>query len=382
MSTAFSLIFDGTQQVPPNGSTASGLGTVVFDDATNSASYVMTIFGLDFGGLFGAQHQTPGTDDDVILMHVHNAATGVNGGVVFNLLPTPDDAQFTGKINADGSTTMSGVWDPSDPSPTNISTFASLAGASPGNPVSLYFNIHTNAFGGGELRAQWVCIADDNNNTVNGTAGADFLPGLGGNDTVNGGAGNDKLDGGAGDDTLDGGADNDTASYKGGAAVTVSLAILTQQDTGGAGLDTLSNIENLIGSNFGDTLTGDTLANVLTGGLGKDILAGGDGADIFDFNLKSESLKGVNRDVINDFSGVGGDLDLINLSDIDAKKGHGNQAFKFIGAHHFHHKAGELHVLHKAGFLVVEGDIDGNGKADFQIEVHGAATLLRGDFVL
>jgi hypothetical protein len=35
-----------------------------------------------------------------------------------------------------------------------------------------------------------------------------------------------------------------------------------------------------------------------------------------------------------------------------------------------------------AGFITVEGDTNGDGKADFQIEVHGAGKLLAGDFVL
>jgi serralysin len=405
MATAFQLIFEGSQQNPPVVSAASGLGTVVFDDATSTASYVMTVFGLDFGSEFGAAPQTASTSDDVTLMHVHSGARGANGNVALNLLPSADDAQFTGTINGDGSTTMSGVWDTGDTGPTNISTFAAaLASATPGNDFGLYFNIHTTANGGGEIRAQWVCIADDNNNTVNGTGGNDFLPGLGGSETVNGLAGDDTLEGGDGDDTLDGGNDNDTATYANTVGVTVSLAIAGAQDTVGAGMDTLSNIENLTGSKTGaDSLTGDDLANVLTGlggadtlagglgadtligGLGKDLLTGGNNADIFDFNLKTESVKGANRDVIMDFSGVNtpsGDLDLIDLSSIDAKKGHGNQAFHFIGHRQFHHKAGELHVLHKTGFFLVEGDTNGDGHADFQIEVLSTAALAKADFNL
>ena len=58
---------------------------------------------------------------------------------------------------------------------------------------------------------------------------------------LDGGAGNDTLNGGLGDDTLNGGADTDTASYAGtAAAVTVSLAITTAQNTLGAGSDTLT----------------------------------------------------------------------------------------------------------------------------------------------
>uniref|UniRef100_UPI00262CFEA3 calcium-binding protein n=1 Tax=Novosphingobium sp. TaxID=1874826 RepID=UPI00262CFEA3 len=47
----------------------------------------------------------------------------------------------------------------------------------------------------------------------------------------------------------------------------------------GAGTDTLSEIENVTGSRFNDSLTGSDSANVLSGGLGNDTLMGGDGAD-------------------------------------------------------------------------------------------------------
>jgi Ca2+-binding RTX toxin-like protein len=114
--------------------------------------------------------------------------------------------------------------------------------------------------------------------------------------------------------------------------------------------------------------------------LGKDWQTGGTGTDIFDFNLKTETVRGANRDVIMDFNRV--ELDQIDLIGIDARKGAGNQAFKFIGAKQFHDKAGELHYIKKAGFLLVEGDIDGNGRADFQIQVHGVTKLGAIDFDL
>jgi hypothetical protein len=105
------------------------------------------------------------------------------------------------------------------------------------------------------------------------------------------------------------------------------------------------------------------------------------GNDIFDFNIKTERAKGANHDIIMDF--VHGQ-DHIDLHDIDAKSKTltVNDNFKFIGTKAFSHKAGELHYVKKAGFLMVEGDIDGNGKADFQIEVHGVTKLLGSDFDL
>src|SRR6185369_16387800 len=89
--------------------------------------------------------------------------------------------------------------------------------------------------------------------------------------------------GGNGDDILDGGAGIDTASYADAASgVTVSLAEHDAQDTGGAGSDTLINIENLTGSAFDDTLTGDANANTLSGLEGDDTLQGGAGNDTLD----------------------------------------------------------------------------------------------------
>lgn len=85
----------------------------------------------------------------------------------------------------------------------------------------------------------------------------------------------------AGNDTLTGTLSaDDTVTYaEATAPVAVSLAIISQQDTSGAGLDTLTNIENLIGSSYNDRLTGDKKDNVLVGGTGDDALKGGSGAD-------------------------------------------------------------------------------------------------------
>lgn len=68
---------------------------------------------------------------------------------------------------------------------------------------------------------------------------------------------------------------------------------------------------------------------------------------------------------------------------IDAKsKIAGNQDFKFIGKANFHHKAGELHFVKHGKNVYVEGDIDGNGKADFQIQVSHVTKLAAADFDL
>ncbi len=117
-----------------------------------------------------------------------------------------------------------------------------------------------------------IIYGDDGDDTLNGSDGNDTLFGQDENDTLNGGAGDDVLNGGTGD--------SDTASYAGASGpVTVSLAIVGSQNTGGAGSDTLVGIENLTGSAFGDILTGNTGNNILTGGVGNDTLNGGLGTD-------------------------------------------------------------------------------------------------------
>ena len=97
---------------------------------------------------------------------------------------------------------------------------------------------------------------------------------------LNGSAGDDVLSGGSGNDQISGGAGVDTASYASSSAgVTVNLSVAGPQNTKGAGTDTLSGIERLIGSPFGDTLSGGPSNDSLDGGAGDDVLAGRAGAD-------------------------------------------------------------------------------------------------------
>lgn len=102
---------------------------------------------------------------------------------------------------------------------------------------------------------------------------------------ANGGEGNDFLQGTIASDILNGGSGNDTASFvtafsSSTTGVTVDLNRQgAAQNTVAAGMDTLTGIENLIGSRYDDTLIGDANANVIEGGLGNDTLVGGAGND-------------------------------------------------------------------------------------------------------
>jgi Ca2+-binding RTX toxin-like protein len=160
-----------------------------------------------------------------------------------------------------------------------------------------------------------------------GGAQDDSLHGGNGNDVLSGGAGNNDLYGDNGDDilfsgqgneVLDGGAGNNTASYAlAESGVTVSTAQLGPQHTGGAGTDTLINIQNLIGSDYNDHLTGDYEANTINGGLGNDVLVGGLGNDTLMGGAGNDTFKWLagdtGHDLVTDFR-IGADtLDLSKL---------------------------------------------------------------------
>jgi Ca2+-binding RTX toxin-like protein len=222
------------------------------------------------------------------------------------------------------------------------------------------------------------------NDALSGGQGNDTLDGGFGNDMIWGGSGNDTLIGGAGADTLSGGSGVDTADYsKSMSAVTVNLALGTGNGGDAAG-DKLSSIENVTGSAFNDHLTGSNGANLLSGGdgndtlvggRGQDVLTGGAGADTFVFNNVHDSMPG-HADQITDFSHAQGDH--IDLSGIDANAhASGNQAFTYIGDAAFTDVAGQLHYADH----MLEGDTNGDGKADIQIHVN-VASLSTGDLIV
>ncbi|WP_454563198.1 retention module-containing protein [Pseudomonas sp. AIG] len=172
-----------------------------------------------------------------------------------------------------------------------------------------------------------VLVAGTGDNILNGGDGNDVLTAGSGNNELHGGAGNDLLYSGPGNDLLDGGTGIDTASYAHATAgVTVNLGLLGAQNTIGAGTDTLTGIENLVGSNFNDTLTGDNNNNVINGGLGNDILNGGGGDDLLIGGMGNNTMTGgagadtfqwlkgnSGHDLITDFTPGTDKLDLSQL---------------------------------------------------------------------
>jgi len=197
-------------------------------------------------------------------------------------------------------------------------------------------------------------------NQIVGNAGNNVLSGAGGDDVIKGGAGNDTLNGGLGDDNMDGGAGVDTVTYADASGpVTVSLAVTSFQNTGGAGFDKIANVENITGSNFDDTLTGSSVRNVITGGGGADTMTGGGSADTFVYKSVGDSAVG-HSDTITDL--VNGDA--IDFSAL------GND-FHIVGS--FDHHADEITVSYNSTthLTTISVDTNGDGTADMQILANG-----------
>ncbi len=280
-----------------------------------------------------------------------------------------------------------------------------------------------------------IILGNSGNNVLAGMGGADTIDGGGGTDTASyaasgagvnlslatatysggdaqgdvltnienltGSAFDDVIEGDGGNNVLVGGAGIDTLTYvhaTGG--VTVNLATTSAQTTGGAGVDTISQFENLTGSLFADTLTGSNSPNILTGLDGADSLAGASGTDTLIGGAGDDTLTGGSNadhfvyadgpvpggaglgvDTITDFSHTTGDK--IDLSGLDANITlGGDQAFTFIGSTAFHNVAGELRFAPISGGVAVMGDTNGDGIADFTINLNAVTTLVSTDFIL
>ncbi|MGH6735148.1 MAG: beta-propeller fold lactonase family protein [Methyloceanibacter sp.] len=179
-------------------------------------------------------------------------------------------------------------------------------------------------------------------------------------------------------------------SFDGLSVLRVDVTGLTINGTGGN--DIINAFSSAPGqlapSELGDEINGlggdDRLEglggdDVLTGGNGRGIQLGGQGSDLFNFDAPSETKTGGQRDRIMHFQRGQDDID---LRTIDAKTGvSGNNAFKFIGKDDFSDTKGELRFEDKGSTVIVQGDRNGDGNADFEIFVK-VGSLAKGDFLL
>ena len=129
--------------------------------------------------------------------------------------------------------------------------------------------------------------ATEGNDTLVGGPGDDTINGLAGNDSLDGGPGGDVLNGGAGADTYVGGDGYDTVSFEGATqGVRASLVTGVIQNDGFGNVESISGVEAIQGSRFGDVIVagdGDAFgragndsltARWVNGGSGNDTLTG------------------------------------------------------------------------------------------------------------
>lgn len=122
-------------------------------------------------------------------------------------------------------------------------------------------------------------VGDAGDNRIYGYDGNDSIQGNAGNDRMLGYAGDDTLRGGAGADRLDGGDGLDWASYALATAGVRAELANAAVNSGDAAGDVFVSIENLMGTNFNDTLAGDAVDNRLLGYDGNDLILGNGGND-------------------------------------------------------------------------------------------------------
>ncbi len=179
-----------------------------------------------------------------------------------------------------------------------------------------------------------LLLANDGNDVIYTSAAGDVAAGGSGNDTVLGGAGNDTIYAGLGNDFIGGGAGNDF----------IVLGAGTNTAFGGVGNDTIN------------------------AGTGRDVMNGGPGADVFVFASAAHIGIGAGRDVISDFTSGVDDIDLRALG----TSFNGSAGLVGGGAKSFFYFA--------AGGLVI-GDQNGDGVADWVLELTGKPAVVATDFL-
>ncbi|RMF20306.1 MAG: CHRD domain-containing protein [Cyanobacteria bacterium J083] len=145
-ATIFQATLEGSQEVPPVTTSASGSALLSLDKTTNLFDIQIDVTGISVTELLGVgANSSP--------LHIHLAPAGSNGNIIVDLgflgtpVPTSTGFSFTLPNTLFGGTQGNLTSDVA----TNVASL--LAG-------DTYINIHTNAFPSGELRGQLTPVPE------------------------------------------------------------------------------------------------------------------------------------------------------------------------------------------------------------------------------
>lgn len=278
--------------------------------------------------------------------------------------------------------------------------WAGYEDATSGVKVDLALTTAQNTLGAGtdQLVSIEYVYGSSYGDTLMGTSGFNYIFGGDGNDLLQGrggytggdlpgpSPGQDVLDGGAGNDMfvpgqsteviVAGGEGVDLINYAFGGdgpqlhGVKVDLAATGPQAVDASHTLILSSVEQVYGTEYGDTLSANSSTN---------LLAGFNGTDVYVFRSLAELGNGATADTIWDSTSEG---DLIDLSAIDANTTvAGNQAFgtfSFVqggpnAPQAFTGQAGQIIENYDAvkGMYLVQFDVNGDAQADAALWIQG-----------
>ncbi|MEH6475104.1 MAG: calcium-binding protein, partial [Sneathiella sp.] len=129
---------------------------------------------------------------------------------------------------------------------------------------------------------------------------------------------------GAGDDTIDGGTGFDRLRYThSDSAITMEFSDVTDESgtvsiDGFGGSDVFTNIDEVQGSSFGDSMTGNSQTDRFIGGAGDDTIDGGSNYDLARYD-RSDQTFGVHVDLFDGFAhndGYGDTDSLVGIEEI------------------------------------------------------------------
>jgi Ca2+-binding RTX toxin-like protein len=233
-------------------------GFAAGDTLSGIEQLVGSAFGDTLAGGTGSETLDGGAGDDTITGSIGADALVGGAGI--------DTADYSASVSGVTIATDGSVGSSGDASGDTLSGIERIIGSAQADTLGGGAGADTLEGGAG-------------NDTLSGGAGDDVLSGGAGNDRLLGGLGSDVLTGGAGADVLDGAAGFDTADYSastGAVQITLDGSTATGGDAEG---DSLTGIERVVGSAFGDTIIGGSAAETLEGGGGNDTLYGSGGGD-------------------------------------------------------------------------------------------------------